>query len=140
VTSTSDVTIDIVRTVTFSAAHRYASPALSREENLKTYGSLYRDEGFGHNFLVEAHFTGVVDRMTGMIAYLVDLEQWLRAVASRFDHRFLNELAEFAGQAPTLERLALSFYDGVSSLVSGGAQLKKIRLYEGDQTWVDYAG
>lgn len=133
----SETVVDLVRTVTFSAAHRYASTSLSREENIKTYGSLYRDEGFGHNFLVEAHFTGSVDPLTGMIANLVDVDQWLRTVAAHFDHQFLNERPEFSNEAPTLERIALSFFDGVNALVSAGVRLKKIRLHEGDHTWVD---
>jgi len=59
------LSVKIVRNVTFSAAHRYYTPALSEEENRRTYGSLYRDDGFGHNFAVEAHFSGPIDPPNG---------------------------------------------------------------------------
>jgi 6-pyruvoyltetrahydropterin/6-carboxytetrahydropterin synthase len=144
--------IRFVRSVSFAAAHRYASPGLSEEENKKAYGNLYREEGFGHNFLVEAHFEGDIDPLTGMIINLVDIDQWLKAVASRFDHKHLNEIPEFEGRAPTLERLTQKFFELVKPFVtkhlndlkaSGSTRdvrLVKVRVYEGDDTWVDYGG
>jgi 6-pyruvoyl-tetrahydropterin synthase len=134
--------LEFARTVTFSAAHRYASQALGEEESRRVYGSLYREpgSGFGHNFLLEAHFTGAVDAETGMIANLVDVDRWLRAVASRFDHKVLNDLPEFANRAPTLELIAATFFDGLVSLIEPGVRLVSVRLYEGEQIWVDYFG
>jgi 6-pyruvoyltetrahydropterin/6-carboxytetrahydropterin synthase len=134
--------LEFVRTVTFSAAHRYASAALGEDESSRVYGSLYREPGagFGHNFLVEATFTGAVDPQTGMIANLVDVDQWLRSVAGRFDHKVLNELPEFAGQAPTLELISRAFFDELKKQVDANVRLTSIRLYEGDQIWVDYFG
>jgi 6-pyruvoyltetrahydropterin/6-carboxytetrahydropterin synthase len=134
------LTLEFVRTVTFSAAHKYASPTLSLDENKRIYGSLYRDEGFGHNFLIEAHFTGPIDPLTGMIANLVDVDRWLKSVAGQFDHKFLNDLPEFVGQAPTLERIALQFFNLLVPALTPNVRLTQIRLYEGDQTWVDYFG
>lgn len=134
--------LEFVRTVTFSAAHRYASAALGEEESRRVYGSLYREPGagFGHNFLVEATFSGPVDSQTGMIANLADVDQWLRTVASRYDHQVLNDLPDFSAHAPTLELVAAAFFDGVRALVSSGVRLVSIRLYEGEQIWVDYFG
>lgn len=135
--------IELVRTVTFSSAHRYYSPGLTEAENRQAYGSLYRDEGFGHNFLLEAHFTGPVDPLTGMIANLVDIDTWLKSVASRFDHKMLNETPEFLSVAPTLERIAKVFFEllkGEISAASSRSQVVKVRIFEGDQTWVDYRG
>ena len=134
------VAIEFVRTVTFSAAHRYASPAFSPAENARVYGSLYREEGFGHNFLLEAHFAGPVDFETGMIANLVDIDRWLKTVAGDFDHKMLNELPEFSQSAPTLERISLVFFEKLRAHVSPGVRLVRLRLFEGDQTWVDYFG
>jgi 6-pyruvoyltetrahydropterin/6-carboxytetrahydropterin synthase len=134
--------LEIVRTVTFSAAHRYASSGLGEEESARVYGSLYRPpgSGFGHNFLVEAAFSGDVDPLTGMIANLVEIDRWLRDVAARFDHKVLNDLPEFAGRAPTLELIAATFFERVAGLASPGVRLISIRLHEGDQTWVDFFG
>lgn len=140
--SSASSPLEFVRTVTFSVAHRYASPALGEEESRRVYGSLYREPGagFGHNFLLEAHFTGPVDAQTGMIANLADVDRWLRAVASRFDHKVLNDLPEFATRAPTLELIAAAFFDGLVSLLQPGVRLVSVRLYEGERIWVDYFG
>lgn len=131
--------VDVSRTVTFSSAHRYFSPALSLDENKVAYGSLYRDEGFGHNFLLEAHFTGPIDPLTGMIANLVDIDHWLKSVASHYDHMFLNELPDFKDVAPTPERIALAFFDRLKGLASN-VTIVRVRLYEGPGFWVDYCG
>lgn len=150
--SSSRIATRFVRTVSFAAAHRYASPQLSEEENKKAYGSLYREEGFGHNFQIEAHFDGDVDPLSGMIVNLADVDRWLKDVAARFDHKHLNEIPEFAGAAPTPERLAQKFYELLNVHVeahrslppekrlggSGRVHLAKIRVYEGDDLWVDY--
>ena len=134
--------LEFSRTVTFSAAHRYASATIGEDESKRVYGSLYREPGagFGHNFLVEATFSGPIDPLTGLIANLVDVDQWLRTVAARFDHKLLNELSEFSGHAPTLELIARAFFEGVARLTPPGVQLVSIRLYEGEKTWVDYFG
>lgn len=141
-----------VRAISFAAAHRYASPNLSDEENRAAFGSLYREEGFGHNFLIEAHFDGEIDPLSGMIVNLVDVDRWLKDVAARFDHKHLNEIPEFAGVAPTPERLAQKFYELLNVHVeahralppekrlggSGRVHLAKVRVYEGEDTWIDY--
>jgi len=115
---------------------------MTEEESARTYGSLYRPpgSGFGHNFLVEASFTGPVDAQTGMIANLSDVDQWLKAVASQFDHKVLNDLPEFAGTAPTLEIIAMRFFEKLKCLVTSDMRLVFIRIYEGTDVWVDYFG
>ena len=134
--------LEFVRTVTFSAAHRYASSSLGEAESARIYGSLYRapGAGFGHNFLVEATFAGPVSASTGMIENLVLIDEWLRSVASRFDHKVLNDLPAFAGFAPTMEVVAREFFHQLSPFVSPGVRLVSVRLREGDSFYVDYFG
>lgn len=148
----STPSVRFIRSVSFAAAHRYGSDTLSDEENRKAYGDLYREEGFGHNFLVEVHFEGEIEPLTGMIVNLSDVDRWLKSVAVRFDHKHLNEIPEFQGVVPTLERVAQKFFDlvqpfvtaHVSALRASGdtrtVKLSQIRVYEGDDTWVDYRG
>ena len=97
------------------------------------------DEGFGHNFLVEAHVSGDVDPLTGMIINLVDLDAWLKSVAVRFDHQDLNARPEFAGKVPTPERLAQYFATEMQKMAAPKkTQIRKIRVYEGESLWVDF--
>ena len=132
-------TLNLVRTVSFSAAHRYFNPKLSLEENQRTYGSLMNAEGYGHNFLVEAHVSGDVDPLTGMIINLVDLDAWLKSVAIRFDHQDLNVRPEFLGEVPTPERIALYFATAMQNMAQAKkTRIRKIRVYEGESLWVDF--
>ena len=130
-------TIRLVRQLSFSAAHRYFAPDLSEAENRAIYGSLYRDEGFGHNFLVEAHFEGDVDPLTGMIVNLVDVDRWLGEVNREVDHKNLGKLSWFAGVAPTPERIALYFASEISRRLPRHVRLAKVRIYEGEDLWID---
>lgn len=133
--------IRLVRAIEFSAALRYAHPELSREANRDLYGSLYHEKGLGTNFRLEASFVGVVDRLTGMIINLVDIDRWLKAVISGLENRFLNEV--FSKEAPTPERLARFCYESLELLVkaeaSASASLEKIRLFEGESLAVTYS-
>jgi 6-pyruvoyltetrahydropterin/6-carboxytetrahydropterin synthase len=132
--------IRLVRTVTFSAAHRYHNPSLSEEDNRRLYGSLYREHGFGHNFLVEAHVEGPVDPLTGMIVNLVEIDQWLKDVAFELDHQHLNDLPMYKAKCPTPERIGLLFFDRLSRSLANhasGAVLAKVRVYEGEALWID---
>ena len=132
-----DVRIRFVRTASFAAAHRYFNPSLSEDENRRLYGTYYREAGFGHNFLVEAHFEGPIDPMTGMIVNLTIVDQWLKEVLSSLDHKTMNDLPFFTKVSPTPERIALYIFKDIESRAAGTTKLAKVRLYEGDDLWVD---
>jgi 6-pyruvoyltetrahydropterin/6-carboxytetrahydropterin synthase len=135
--------IRIARTATFSSAHRYADKALSEKENQDIFGSLYREKGFGHNFLLEAHFEGAVDSLTGMVVNLSEIDRWLKTVTLELDHRHLNELPAFNGRAPTPERIAQYCYRAILEQMKKdgflSVKLAKTRVYEGETLWADYA-
>ncbi len=132
--------VRIVRQTSFSAAHRNFNPKLSAEENRKLYGSFYRDEGFGHNFLLDAYFEGPIDPLTGMIVNLVDIDRWLKAVTENLDHKDLNTLAPFAGVSPTSERIVSYCFTSLQDEMrkaGSGARLVRVTLHEGDRLQID---
>lgn len=132
--------VRLVRRVHFSCGHRYYQPQLSPDENRKLYGSLYSEHGWGHNFILEAHLEGPINPVTGMLANLRDIDVWLKQVTDPLDHHFLNEdVAVFRDLVPTAENIARYCYDQLNSLVKPPAQLFKVRLYEGEDLWVDYS-
>ncbi|MCM2281984.1 MAG: 6-carboxytetrahydropterin synthase [Bdellovibrionaceae bacterium] len=135
----------MARTVYFSAGHRYEMAGRSAEENRRAYGELFREGGgFGHNFKIEAHFEGEIDPLTGMIENLVVIDDWLKAVTSQLDHRFLNQDLEFFRQNPaTAENIARFCLVELDARMTNASvrlvkvRLVKVRLYEGDSTWID---
>ena len=46
--------------------------------------------GHGHNYELEAYFSGPVDPVTGMIANLADVDQWLRATVASVSGKHLD--------------------------------------------------
>jgi 6-pyruvoyltetrahydropterin/6-carboxytetrahydropterin synthase len=143
----SGLRVKVVRSASFAAAHRYFNPEMSVEENKKAFGSLYRDEGFGHNVQVEAHFTGPIDPMTGMIVNLGDIDSWMKDVLRVVDHQDLNRLSAFEKTPPTPETIARFFFETLSKKVEAyiqpynGAKIRlcNVRVHEGDDLWVDYS-
>ena len=85
----------------FSASHRLHKPALSDEENRRTFGKCNNPHGHGHNYELQVTLRGEPGR-TGV---LIDVPEFERIVATtvidRFDHKNLNvEVPEFRTPDP----------------------------------------
>lgn len=132
--------VRLARKITFSSAHRYYHPRLSEEENLAIYGSQYSPHGHGHNFILEVHVDGPVDPQTGLVINLKDLDAILKKVTSPLDHHHLNyDVPYFQEHVPTTENIARYCFEAVSRELEGSpVHLHKVRLYEGEDLWVDY--
>lgn len=130
----------LTRRYMFSASHRLHSPAMSDEENRRTYGKCNNPHGHGHNYMLEVTVSGPVAEDTGMVCNLVDLDGYIhREILGRFDVQNLNLLPEFAEIVPTTESLCRVIYD----IVERGfrpAHLEKIRLEETMMNSFEYAG
>ncbi len=131
----------LVRVIHFSTGHRYCRPELSETENQRIYGSMYMPKGVGHNFKLEICVSGDIDPLTGMIIDLVRLDQILKELSAPLDHHFLNTDVEFfRAQPPTAENIASYCFKELKTKLTVAApsvELIGVRLYEGDQLWVD---
>jgi 6-pyruvoyltetrahydropterin/6-carboxytetrahydropterin synthase len=134
--------VELVRREEFSAAHRLASPALSRAQNQALYGVCFR--GHGHNYELEVAVRGRVDARTGMVMNLTDLMHLVRErIVARVDHRDLNRDVPFLrGVIPTAENVALAFWRELEPHVREfpGCRLHRIRLYESRSNVVEVLG
>ncbi len=130
----------LTRRYWFSASHRLHNDALSETENRATYGKCNNPYGHGHNYALEVTVSGAVDRATGMVCNLVDLDTFVNDnVIGRFEHVNLNTLAEFGEHVPTTENLCTEIYE----ILSRGfrhAHLEKVRLEETASNSFEYAG
>ena len=92
------------RRYALSASHRLHVDALSTEENRAVYGKCNNPHGHGHNYTVEVLVGGEVERETGMVVNLVDLDAVVNTrVVERFDHKNLNLDPAFQTSVPTTE-------------------------------------
>jgi 6-pyruvoyltetrahydropterin/6-carboxytetrahydropterin synthase len=132
--------IELGRRYRFAASHRLHSAQLSDDENCRIYGKCNNPYGHGHNYTVEVRFSGPVDRATGMIANLTDLDAFVNErVIEPFDHRSLHdEVLAFREVVPTTENLCVEIYERLKSFPN--ARLEAVRIEETSNNSFEYAG
>ena len=103
------------------------------------FGKCNNPYGHGHNYVVEATFSGPVDAETGMVTNLADLDQFAQAVLMEaFDHKNLNTLPCFADAVSTTENLAVEMFRLFSAYPH--ARLERVHMDETSNNSFDYAG
>ena len=130
----------LTRRYRFSSSHRLHSAAMSAEENRETYGKCNNPHGHGHNYALEVTVSGQVDRSTGMVCNLVDLDECVsKEVLSRYDLENLNHLQEFAVTVPTTENLCIEIFE-ILQRAFPHAHLERVRLEETMMNSFEYTG
>ncbi len=133
----------VTRKVTFSSAHRYHRDEWSDEQNREEFGPCNNPYGHGHNYQLEVTVTGPIDRETGMVLNLREVDDILQSeVIARFDHRYINkEVPGFDDVVPTTENLVLYLWDLLAPVFSDrGVRLHRVRLFEDPNLWAEYSG
>ncbi|HJZ63671.1 MAG TPA: 6-carboxytetrahydropterin synthase [Candidatus Acidoferrum sp.] len=132
--------IELGRRYRFSASHRLHNPRLSDEENRRIYGKCNNPYGHGHNYTIEVRVSGPIDRATGMITNLADLDKFVNErIIEPFDHRSLNEeVREFKKTVPTTEVLCIEIFMRLAKFPH--AKLEAVRVVETSNNSFEYAG
>ncbi len=132
--------VELGRRYHFSASHRLHNARLSEEENSRIYGKCSNPHGHGHNYTVEIRLSGKINRDTGMISNLVDLDKFVNErVIEPFDRRSLNEeVPEFRKTVPTTEILCMEIFKRLKSFPH--AKLEAVRVVETSNNSFEYAG
>ena len=134
------MTVTLTRRYHFSASHRLDCETLSPQENRDVYGKCNNPHGHGHNYRVEVTVGGPIDRTTGMVVNMADLDAAVRgAVIERFHLANLNADPLFQREVPTTENLCRAIYRLVSDS-SLGDRLHRIRIEETENNFFEYAG
>ena len=127
----------LTKRIEFAASHTYRNPLWSEEKNREVFGRLANPFGHGHNYLLEATVSGEVNQKTGMAINIGDLKEVLKDVVKEFDHKNLNvDTPYFKGKIPTTENLALQLFRLLEKKLVE-IQLKKVRLYEDEDLYVE---
>jgi len=135
--------ITLSRRVHFSSGHRYYNSDWNEEKNKQVFGSSYSTHGHGHNYILEAQVQGPINKDTGMVMDLADLDKVLKDVSDQLDHKHLNDSVEyFKSKTPTTENIAQFCFDNINKQLKlfTEAKLYKVRIFEGDDLWADYYG
>lgn len=135
----------MARKVAFSSAHLYHQPKFSHDENQKVFGRCYTENGHGHNYVLEAFISGPIDSRTGLIVNLIDVDRALLAVTDPLDHQHLNfDIDYFKERIPTTEIIAQYCFRQIGIELAkefprANLKLEKVRLYETDDLYAEYA-
>ena len=98
------------------------------------------DRLHGHNWVVELSLRGTELDSLGMLVDFKVAKRVLGEVLEAYDHRFLNELAPFAGGVnPTAENLARIIYEAIEAKAAfpSGA-LAAVTVFESPKTSITY--
>ncbi|MCC2640335.1 MAG: pts [Nitrospira sp.] len=130
----------ITRRYRFCAAHRLHSDHLSTEENCATFGKCNNPNGHGHNYVVFVSVKGEMAPVTHQILDMGELDAVVhRTVVQRFDHRDLNQDAEFATRTTTGENLVRLIWDLLVAKLPTG-RLVKVGVIETRDNYFEYFG
>lgn len=120
-----------------SASHRLHADTLSEAENRAAYGKCSNPHGHGHNYVVEVLVGGEVERETGMVVNLVDLDAVVNTrVVERFDHKNLNLDPAFQTSVPTTENFCRVVFGLLKNALPKG-ELTCVRVEETENNFFE---
>ncbi|MGA1981663.1 MAG: 6-carboxytetrahydropterin synthase [Acidobacteriaceae bacterium] len=120
-----------------SASHRLHTDAFTAGQNRATYGKCNNPHGHGHNYIVEVTVAGPVDRITGMVCDLGDLDAFAQTnLLDRFDTMNLNTLDPFHDIVPTTENFTIEVHRIFQRFP--GAKLTRVRIEETSNNSFEY--
>jgi 6-pyruvoyltetrahydropterin/6-carboxytetrahydropterin synthase len=131
----------LTRRVTFSAAHRLWSEALSEDENYAIYDKCANPHGHGHNYTLEVTIRGRPDPRTGMVLNLTAMKQIMHEqVIDWVDHKHLHyDVPWLEGVIPTTEMLVIKFWERLARAFPEG-MLYDVTLHETENNSASYRG
>ena len=133
--------VTVTRRLHFSAAHRVHNPALSDEENRRTFGKCNNPNWHGHNYILDVSVRGPVDARTGYVIDLSRVKQIVeQEVIAKVDHRNLNLEVDFLRDViPTTENVVVAFWRVLHPALRP-AGLTRLVLWETVNNYVEYDG
>lgn len=133
----------LTRRERFNAAHKLYREDWSESKNEEVFGKCANKNWHGHNYDLFVTVKGEINEETGFIIDLKDLSILLqKKVIDLLDHRNLNlDVAFLKGKMASTEVLAVAIWDEIASdILSLGAELHSIKLYETENNFVEYFG
>jgi 6-pyruvoyltetrahydropterin/6-carboxytetrahydropterin synthase len=97
------------------------------------------EELHGHNFIVEAFFSGEKLGNDGLLVDFKILKTYLKNVLDNLDHKYLNEISFFAERASSAEYIALYIHGEIEKHIEDKEVfLKEVRVWESEKAYAAY--
>ena len=94
----------------------------------------------GHNWRIEVILGAPKLSKNGMVLDFRDIKQRLAAITRTFDHRYLNELPEFANVNPTTENVSRLIFERLSQDLPNGVSVLEVSSWESEGCAATYTG
>jgi 6-pyruvoyltetrahydropterin/6-carboxytetrahydropterin synthase len=92
-----------------------------------------------HHYRVEVQLEGEALDQHGYLVDIVDIERCLDAQVERYRERTLNELPEFKGLNPSVERFARILCQALADTIRAeNLQTITVKLWENEVAWASY--
>jgi 6-pyruvoyltetrahydropterin/6-carboxytetrahydropterin synthase len=133
--------VTVTRRLHFSAAHRVHNPAMSDEENRRTFGKCNNPNWHGHNYILDVSVRGALEERTGYVMDLARVRDVVQKhVIEKVDHRNLNLEVDFlADVIPTTENIVVAVWRVLEPALKP-ARLTRLVLWETVNNYVEYDG
>ena len=97
------------------------------------------NELHSHHYQVEVQLEGPELDQHGYLADIVDIEKALEALIARYRDHALNDLPEFAGLNPSIERFSRILCQALAAHIQA-ANLRRVTviLWENELAWASY--
>lgn len=93
----------------------------------------------GHNWKVEIYVRGEKLSPTGILVDFGILKAHMKSVLAELDHRFLNEMDAFSGDAASSERIAIYIANGMETRMdTPGVRVHRVSVWESDTSCASY--
>jgi len=128
----------ITRREHFSSSHTLNNKLLSDEENGQLFGKC--NSFHGHNYYLEITIKGETDIKSGYVMDLKKLKDILHEkIINKVDHKFLNDVDLFKDINPTIENMAIVFWNELKDILKGEKySLYSVKIYETEKNSVIY--
>lgn len=93
----------------------------------------------GHNWKVEVFLAGKSLDSAGLLMDFGVVKAKTKEVLEEIDHKYLNELAAFAGRNPSSENLAHYLYERLGAIFNGDkVKIHRVNVWESDTSCASY--
>jgi 6-pyruvoyltetrahydropterin/6-carboxytetrahydropterin synthase len=93
------------------------------------------NEEHSHHYGVEVRLEGTRLNEHGYLIDIKEVDSWLDEILPRIEDRTLNDLPEFAGLNPSIERLAEWICRSILKKTLTGISAVTVRVFEDDSAW-----
>ena len=130
----------ITKKYKFCAAHKYWNPNWDEDKNY----SVFREDVrlHGHNYDLEVTIGGPIDKESGFIINILDLNSIVeKFVIRNLDHSQIDkDIDWFKGKQPSTENIVIYIWEQIANKIPREAYLHSIRLRETPTIYTEYYG